>query len=80
MFSTLKRFRENILILTGKTSAYGAGPNDRRKRATVEVTIQVILTIGITGIAMYLLINNHSEGAQKLASGWVGVVLGYWFR
>lgn len=51
------------------------------KRAQIRVLVQVALTIILVIVALALLIGGYSSpSVQKLAAGWLGIVLGYWFK
>jgi|GEM_PF-5068474 len=80
MFYTLRRFKEKLKIASGKVAVFEAGPGDPQKRAVYEIVVQICLTAVMVAAALYVLCNNYNDTAQKLASGWLGTVLGYWFR
>ena len=50
-------------------------------RAKVRVVVQIVLTAVLTPLSLVLLIGGFSTPTvQKLAAGWLGIVLGYWFK
>jgi hypothetical protein len=41
----------------------------------------VLLTIVLLGAGFYVLIgNNGTSDLQKVAGGWIGIVIGYWMK
>ncbi len=80
MFYSVRRLNEKVKIASGKVAVFQGGPGDPKKRALYEVIVQMVLTFAIGGVAIFVLTNNYSDATQKLAAGWLGTVLGYWFR
>jgi hypothetical protein len=62
----------------------GLGAEEVEKRAELageyaKVVMQVVVSLIVLGGAMFLLLRG-SEPTQKIASGLIGTVLGYWLR
>jgi hypothetical protein len=73
-------------VLEAHTHPIDAGltAEDVEKRAElasqlVKVVMQVVVSLVVLVGAMYLLLRG-SEPTQKIASGLIGTVLGYWLR
>jgi hypothetical protein len=50
-------------------------------RSQVRFLVQVGLTVVLTPVALVVLLVGVGEPAlQKVAAGWMGVLLGYWLR
>ena len=83
MFYSLRRFVEIVGVLRGKQEVSVAGASDRnRRRLKLEVAVQVILSllVVIAGLGVLLANDYYTDTTQKVAAGWIGLVLGYWFR
>lgn len=47
----------------------------------VRLLMAVLLTFVLLGAGLYLLIGNNGSGdLQKLAGGWIGIIIGYWMK
>lgn len=84
MLYSLRRFWFNLGLLLGKHSIQTADGEDGatlRTRRTLELGLQIVLTIGLLGGGVSILLRPDSAPAAKeWASGALGLVLGYWFR
>ena len=48
--------------------------------AAVKLVVQVVLSLGLVVAGVYIIVKNYDADTKKLASGWVGIVIGYWLR
>jgi hypothetical protein len=50
---------------------------DTRVKAIMQIVISLILIFA----GVYLIVaHGYSDATQKIAAGWIGVVVGYWLR
>jgi hypothetical protein len=50
-------------------------------QAKVRILVQVALTLILTPICLVVvLLGLGTPSAQKFAAGWLGAVIGYWFK
>jgi hypothetical protein len=81
---TWTRFLQQVDISLHPEKVMTAGAEEGQRmvrRARAEVALQVFLTLGSFALAAYILLSGKFDlNIQKLAGGWVGVVLGYWLR
>ena len=45
-----------------------------------RVVMQIIMSLAVAGVALYVLLKSPDESLRKWASGALGLVLGYWLR
>jgi hypothetical protein len=50
-------------------------PSDR-----VKLAMQVVVSALLLVAGLIIILTVHSQDTQKLASGWIGAVLGYWLK
>lgn len=49
--------------------------------ANLRLLGAAVLSIALLAFGFYVLLDNHSASElQKLAAGWVGLVIGYWLK
>jgi hypothetical protein len=84
MFHTIKRIWINMQILRNKENIEFAGDHNSqslRGKIWFELLTQCIISLVITLTALYVILNDRSDGKQReWAFGAIGVVLGYWMR
>jgi hypothetical protein len=52
----------------------------RLNRDEVTLAVQVIVTLTLLVAGIVILMGDYDQDVKKIASGWVGICLGYWFR
>jgi len=52
----------------------------RLNRDEVTLVVQVVITLVLLVSGIWILTGKFDQDVKKIASGWVGLVLGYWFR
>lgn len=45
-----------------------------------RVVMQIVVSIAVAGVALYLMLKSPDESLRKWASGALGIVMGYWLR
>lgn len=84
MFHSIKRFLVDLKVIRGEDDVEFAKPEHRSRytrHAKIRVTMQVVLSLALLGAGLYILISGGYEHAtQEWATGWIGVVVGYWLR
>jgi hypothetical protein len=93
-FDTISKFLSDIKIILSsqdekiKDSEIGSDPNiislgaakETRKEATTRVFAQLVLTLFVIGLCVYVVMTKSDGIGEKLAYTGFGVVFGYWFR
>jgi uncharacterized membrane protein len=75
---TLGRWGMAVLGTQLRESAAGLQGSGADK---TRVIIQIIISLALIGAGIYVILSNtYSEATQKIASGWVGLVVGYWLK
>jgi hypothetical protein len=47
----------------------------------VKLGMAVLLSLVLVAAALYILIgDNASGGLEKAATGWIGIIIGYWIK
>jgi hypothetical protein len=52
----------------------------RLNRDEVTLAVQVFVTVVLLASGIWILTGDFDQDVKKIASGWVGLMLGYWFR
>lgn len=48
---------------------------------TTKAIVQIVLSLILIAAGLYIILSkNYSEDVQKIAAGWVGLVIGYWLK
>ena len=42
--------------------------------------MQVVLSLLLVGAGLYVVLSQQDQTLQKAATGWIGIVVGYWLR
>lgn len=50
----------------------------RLNRDEVTLAVQVIVTLTLLVAGIVILMGDYDQDVKKIASGWVGICLGYW--
>jgi hypothetical protein len=63
----------------------GVDPNDAENKLLLardftKVVMQVLVSLLVLSVALWLLVSSREESVLKLASGLTGTVIGYWLR
>lgn len=71
--------------LVGRQLAFAAdvvNPNTAfHSDQVVRLAMEVVLSLALVGFGVWMLATGSgSEEIQKLAAGWIGLVLGYWLK
>jgi hypothetical protein len=46
-----------------------------------RVIIQIVISFALIAAGLYVILSkNYSADTQKLAAGWIGLVIGYWLK
>ncbi|MCP4133566.1 MAG: hypothetical protein GY754_21535 [bacterium] len=45
-----------------------------------RMVMQAVISVGILIVCFYLLFSNENKEMMKIASGFIGIVVGYWLR
>lgn len=87
MFYTVRRFVESVRVLRNPELVVTAGKADSKeqssflRRLRLEVLCQIVISIALLVSGLYVLLSGqYSVTVCETASGWIGAVIGYWFR
>lgn len=74
-------------VLKARRRPFDAGPPSAASAKRIElanqfgrIVMQIVVSLAVLGVALWLLVSSDNEATQKLASGLVGSILGYWLR
>ncbi len=46
----------------------------------IKLGVQFIVTVFGLGVGSWILFGDYPAATEKAATGWIGLILGYWFR
>jgi hypothetical protein len=47
----------------------------------VRLLMAVLISVALMGVGLYILLSESSNSdLQKAATGWIGVIIGYWLK
>lgn len=79
---SIERLKADIYIVSNHSDflAKGSKPGASfRKRAWFRLIVQTVLSFILLAAGLYLLLSqDYGEDLQKIGSGFIGTVIGYW--